>query len=149
LTLPELPRVLLVERDPMHIEIVVEAIQATKPQSTVLEVRNYGEELDRELASHIAAGTLPSLVLLGLHEPVDEGLDVVARIRGNEKLRGVPIVIMTPVREPEVIERAYDIGANSVIARPTNPHAVREVVRQLASYWLSFSYLPVPPRAKP
>lgn len=149
MTLPEVPRVLLVERDPTHVEIVVDAIRATKPQSTVLTVRNYGEELDLELSSQIAAGTLPSLILLGLDEPVDEGLDLVARIRRNEKLRGVPIVIMTPVREPEVIERAYDIGANSVIARPPSPQAGREVVRQLAAYWLSFSYLPLPPRTIP
>jgi CheY-like chemotaxis protein len=79
---------------------------------------------------------LPALVLLDLKMPRKSGLEVLAWIRGQPKLRRVLVVIFTSSKHDEDINRAYDLGANSYLVKPVGFDMLVEVAKLLHQYWL-------------
>lgn len=98
-----------------------------------------GAYADRDLS------VMPMLTLLDLKLPKIDGLEVLRRIRENERTRNLLVVILTSSKEDPDIIRAYQLGCNSYIRKPVDFTQFTESVRQLGMYWLVLNE-PLPTR---
>ena len=96
----------------------------------------------------VCAGTapLPALVLLDLKLPKVDGLTVLRAIRGNERTRRLPVVILTSSNEEQDVAASYDLGVNSYIRKPVDFIQFAEAIRTLGLYWLVINEPPPPPK---
>lgn len=88
----------------------------------------------------------PCVVLLDLKLPKISGLEVLERIRGDERTRRLPVVILTSSREEQDLLRGYGLGANSYIRKPVDFEQFTRAVRELGVYWMVLNQ--PPPRRK-
>lgn len=79
---------------------------------------------------------LPALLFLDLKMPGKTGLDVLAWLRQQETLRSIVVIILTSSQEPLDLRRAYHLGANSYLVKPSTTPRLRELVRAVKVYWL-------------
>lgn len=84
----------------------------------------------------------PGLVLLDLNMPRKSGLEALREIKSDEKLRRLPVVILTTSKAEEDIIRSYDLGVNSFIVKPVTFDSLVELVRDLDKYWFQIIELP-------
>ena len=82
------------------------------------------------------SSNLPELILLDIQMPNSGGVDVLKKIRSDEKLRGVPVVILTCSNQDPSIQTCYDLGATSYIVKPLNLEKFSEAIYSLGFYWL-------------
>ena len=79
---------------------------------------------------------LPELILLDLKLPKIDGLEVLRRLRTDERTQYVPVVVLTTSSEQRDIVDSYDLGANSYVTKPVDFNEFMEATRQLGTYWL-------------
>jgi len=89
------------------------------------------------------AETLPAVVLLDLHLPKVSGLEVLRRMRADERTRIIPVVVLTSSADDEDRVASYELGCNSFVRKPVGFAAFGEAVRQLGLYWLLLNEPPV------
>jgi CheY-like chemotaxis protein len=82
------------------------------------------------------ASVLPSVVLLDLKLPKVDGLEVLRRIRGDDRTKFLPVVILTSSKEDEDVLRSYSLGANAYVRKPVDFAAFAEAVKTLGLFWL-------------
>jgi two-component system response regulator len=133
--------VLLIEDNPDDVALTLRAFKKSNILNEVVVAKD-GEEALQRLFS---GAPLPQLILLDLKLPKVDGLDVLRKIRGDEKLRMLPVVILTSSREERDLIDGYSLGANSYIQKPVDFEQFIEAARQLSLYWL---VLNVPPPIK-
>jgi two-component system response regulator len=92
-------------------------------------------------------GALPQVVLLDLNLPLIGGLDVLKRVRADERTKLLPIVVLTSSKEEEDIIKSYSLGANGYVRKPVNFDAFMEAVKGLGLYWLLLNEAAPPPRS--
>jgi CheY-like chemotaxis protein len=85
---------------------------------------------------------IPWIVLLDLKMPRKSGLEVLKWLRGQPRLRRLPVIIFTSSRESSDIARAYDLGANSYLVKPVSFDQLKEMVRDVNHYWLELNENP-------
>ena len=123
--------ILLVEDNPDDAALTEFALRGTIPAS--LQVARDGQEALDHLFNQ--ANELPRLVILDLGLPNIHGLEVLRRIRENERTRSTPVVILTSSTAPDDIATGYRYGANS--CKPVDFDQFSGLVRQLGLYWLT------------
>lgn len=84
----------------------------------------------------------PCLVLLDMSMPGKSGLEVLKWIRLQPSIRRIPVVGMTSLAHPELVNMAYDYGINSFLEKPTSLSELEEAMNALKDYWFSFSRHP-------
>ena len=141
--------ILLVEDDE---DQVVLAMRALRKHGIVDEVEEVvvagdGEEaLDYLFARGSYAGRDPTLVpefvLLDLKLPKVDGLEVLERMREDERTRLVPVIVVSSSREHADVIAGYELGANSYVAKPANFERFSEAMRYLGWYWLNYNETP-------
>ena len=113
------PAILLVEDNPDDAELTLRALRRARLAHTVHVARDGVEALDFLFDEE---GTdrpaLPRVVLLDLKLPRIDGLEVLARIRGNERTKKLPVVVITSSREEPDVQKAYGLGVNSYVVKP-------------------------------
>lgn len=131
-------RILLVEDNPNDLELTLHALSASKLSNPVVVARDGAEALERLFGSGEQAPLpeLPQLILLDLKLPKVDGLEVLERIKGDERTRAIPVVVLTSSSEGPDIDRAYSLGVNSYIVKPVDFGQFCETVKQLGMYWL-------------
>jgi two-component system, response regulator len=106
----------------------------------VIVARDGVEALDYLFGTGSFAGRdiakLPSVTLLDLKLPKIDGLEVLKRIRADERTKLLPVVILTSSKEEQDLINGYALGANSYIRKPVDFSQFIEAVRQLGLYWL-------------
>lgn len=85
---------------------------------------------------------MPSLILLDIKLPRRSGLEVLAWLRGQEKLRRTPVVMLTSSSDMGDIDRAYDLGANSYLVKPVEFDDLLQMTKTLGLYWLVLNEAP-------
>ena len=126
--------ILLVEDNPDDEALALRALKKNNIANEV-EVCRDGAEAIAYLDSK-SESELPHVVLLDLKLPKVDGLEVLRHIRGNEKTRLLPVVILTSSSEDRDIVESYRLGANSYIRKPVDFAQFMEAVKQLGLYWL-------------
>jgi CheY-like chemotaxis protein len=132
--------ILLVEDNPEDVRLTKRAL-ARNNISNELVVLTDGVEALEYLIKLSSAETgqpsnLPSVILLDLKLPRMDGLELLKEIRGHERLKRLPVVILTSSKEPPDILKSYDLGANSYIRKPVDFEQFLEAVHHLGLYWL-------------
>ncbi|HRD33169.1 MAG TPA: response regulator [Rhodocyclaceae bacterium] len=132
--------ILLIEDNPDDEALTLRAISKNAIGNPVVVARDGVEAVDY-LFGGTATGDqgLPAIVLLDLKLPRIDGLEVLRRIRADERTALLPVVILTTSSEPRDIEQAYQLGANSYIRKPVDYQQFVQTVAALASYWLSLN----------
>jgi CheY-like chemotaxis protein len=88
------------------------------------------------------AHPLPALMLLDLKMPRVSGFDVLEWLRGQPALKRLPVVVLTSSKQEEDVNRAYDLGVNSYIVKPSGLKQIADVAAQIESYWLRLNQRP-------
>jgi len=86
---------------------------------------------------------IPTLLLLDLKLPKKSGLEVLAWVRSQPSLKRLPVVMLTSSSEPEDIDQAYDLGANSYLVKPGRIDKLLELARAIETYWLKANTPPI------
>lgn len=134
----ELRRILLVEDDPRDVELVLTALEEYNLANEVV-VANDGEEaldyLYRRGNFQMRPNGNPAVVLLDLKLPKVNGLEVLQQIRSDEKLRMMPVVVVTSSREERDLVESYKLGVNAYVVKPVNFHEFVDAVKELGAFW--------------
>lgn len=85
---------------------------------------------------------LPDLVLLDLNMPKINGFDVLSHLKRSPLYRHVPVIILTTSAHPADIEKAYQMGANSYVVKPSSHHELVLMAEKIRQYWFDLSQLP-------
>ncbi|HTE06272.1 MAG TPA: response regulator [Planctomycetota bacterium] len=138
--------ILLVEDNPDDEKLTVRALKKSNIANEVAIARDGVEALDYLFCTGAYAGrdpsSMPALVLLDLKLPKMDGLEVLRRIRADERTRRLSIVILTSSREEQDLMNGYNGGASSYIRKPVDFTQFTEVVKQLGMYWLVLNEMP-------
>lgn len=129
--------ILLVEDNPDDEELTVMALKAAGLHNEILVARDGVEALEYLLGSERRpALESPALVILDLKLPKMNGFQVLQRARTEERLRRLPVVVLTSSDTDEDVVRSYDLGANSYVRKPVAFAAFATAVKQVGAYWL-------------
>jgi two-component system response regulator len=141
--------ILLVEDNPDDLLLTLRALEKNDVVCGVVVARDGVEALDYLFATGEYAGrdtsVMPQLILLDLKLPKIDGLEVLRRLRADERTRLLPVVILTSSKEVQDLLDGYGLGANSYVRKPVNFEQFVRAVEQLKLYWLSLNE--APPRA--
>ena len=128
--------VLLVEDDPDHVFLVRRALADVAGTEVTVEVACDGEQaVERLIRSRLGPGGRPHLVLLDLKMPRMDGLEVLRRIRADEAMAQLPVVVLTSSERQEDREAAVAAGASWFVCKPIDGRRFRAEVQQLADRW--------------
>ena len=141
--------ILLVEDNPKDEALTLRALKKHNIGNDVVVARDGAEAIER-LFGQAGSGRppLPQLVLLDLKLPKIDGLDVLRRIRSEERTKLLPIVILTSSVEDRDLLEGYRLGANSYVRKPVDFVEFAEAVRQLGLYWLILNRPPPAPQGQ-
>lgn len=135
--------VVLVEDNPGDALITEEAFEQAKVAINLVVCEDGPIALAHLEATTEATGPpMPDLILLDLNLPGMSGLQVLERIRTNDDLKHIPVIVMTSSTAPEDVLAAYRGHANSFISKPVRPQEFLDAVKSLESYWLTVVRLP-------
>ena len=132
--------ILLVEDNPDDVDLTLRAMRKHYVKNTITVARDGAEALDYIFATGQYAGRdaadLPTVVLLDLKLPKVDGVEVLARLRADERTKLLPVVVLTSSdREQDIID-SYEGGCNSYVRKPVDFNQFADAVRQLGLYWL-------------
>jgi len=144
--------ILLVEDNPDDVELTVMALKESKITNPVVIARNGVEALDYLFGTGSHAGRdvslQPVVVLLDIKLPLLSGMDVLRRMRDDERTRRTPVVMLTSSDESGDIAATYDLGANSYVRKPVEFDGFLVAARQLGLYWTVLNEPPEPGAAR-
>ena len=138
--------ILLVEDNPDDEALTLRALKRNNIANQVVVARDGVEALEYLFATGAHAGrdasAMPLVVLLDLKLPKLDGLEVLRRLRADERTRLLPVVILTSSAEQQDLVNGYSLGANSYVRKPVDFVQFTEAVRQLGLYWLVLNERP-------
>jgi two-component system response regulator len=138
--------ILLVEDNPDDVELTLRAFRKNNIANKVVVARDGAEALDYLFAQgnyvQRNARDTPRVVLLDLKLPKLDGLQVLERIRADERTRLLPVVILTSSKEEHDLVRGYKSGANSYVRKPVDFNQFLEAVHHIGLYWLLINESP-------
>ena len=138
--------ILLVEDNPNDVELTLRSFKKNNIVNHVHVVRDGAEAIDYLFRQGAYAGRdasrQPAVTLLDLKLPKVEGLEVLKRLRADERTRLLPVVILTSSKEEQDLVTGYQLGANSYIRKPVDFTQFMEAIRQVGLYWLMMNEPP-------
>jgi two-component system response regulator len=138
--------IMVVEDNPDDEELTLRALRQGKVANEIVVTRDGSEALEFLSGTGKYQGRdlskMPAVILLDLKLPKLSGLDVLKRLRADERTRLIPVVILTSSSEDEDMLRSYQSGANSYVRKPVDFGAFASAVGQLGVYWLLINQAP-------
>jgi CheY-like chemotaxis protein len=133
-----LGRILLVEDEPKDVELTLTALEEYNLANEVVVVHDGAEALDylfvRGAFAMRTAGN-PAVLLLDLKLPKVDGLEVLERIKAQEGLKCIPVVMLTSSREERDKIASYQLGVNAYVVKPVDFHEFVNAIRELGIFW--------------
>ena len=135
----ELGRILVVEDDPRDVELTLTALDEYKLANEVVVARDGTEALDylycrAEFASRPQEN--PAVILLDLKLPKVNGLEVLQAIRADDRLKMIPVVVLTSSHEERDMVTSYKLGVNAYVVKPVDFHEFVNAVKELGVFWV-------------
>ncbi|OGS46226.1 MAG: response regulator [Elusimicrobia bacterium RIFOXYD2_FULL_34_15] len=135
--------ILLVEDNPADIRLTTEALKEEKVYNKLNVVTDGVEAmayLNKE--GKYAKATRPDLILLDLNLPKKDGREVLKEIKTDDKLKSIPVVVLTVSKSDEDILKSYNLHANSYITKPVDLTQFIKVAKSIQEFWLTIVKLP-------
>jgi len=134
----KLGRILLVEDDPKDVELTLTALEEYNLANEVIVARD-GEEALEYLYSRGKFKTRssgnPAVMLLDLKLPKVDGLEVLKQVKSEEKLRMIPIVVLTSSKEEKDMVASYKLGVSAYVVKPVDFHEFVNAIKELGVFW--------------
>ena len=138
--------ILLVEDNPNDEELTLYALKKNNVTNHIQVVRDGAEALEYLFCigayAHRRIDDVPKVILLDLKLPKVDGLEVLKRIKTDERTRILPVVVLTSSQEERDIVESYQLGVNSYIVKPVDFEQFVEAVHQLGLYWMLLNQTP-------
>lgn len=138
--------ILLVEDNPYDAELTIRALRSKGLANKLLTFADGVEALDFLFGAGVYAGRnlamRPKVILLDLKLPRISGLEVLEKIRADERTKTIPVVILTSSQEESDIVRGYNLGVNSYMVKPVDFDKFFQTVEELGLYWLLLNKVP-------
>ncbi len=134
----QLGRILLVEDDPRDVELTLTALEEYNLANEVVVTRDGAEVLDYlhcRGGFETRTGDNPAVLLLDLKLPKVDGLEVLRQIRSDEKLKMIPVVVLTSSREERDMVASYRLGVNAYVVKPVDFHEFVNAIKELGVFW--------------
>jgi len=136
--------ILLVEDNPDDVALTLRALKKNQILNKVIVARDGSEALDFLFGTENSPPIdMPEVILLDINMPRMSGLEVLERIRADERTRYLPVVVLTTSDEDRDRIDSYSLGANSYISKPVEFEDFNKVVKQLGIYWLAVNIGPL------
>ena len=139
--------VLLVEDNPSDAELTMRALKRRNLANKLFHAKDGAEALDFVFAQGVFANRRvengPKVVLLDLKLPKVDGLEVLQRIKSDERTKKIPVVVMTSSREDKDLETCYALGVNGYVVKPVEFEDFSRAVSELGCYWLLLNETPL------
>ncbi len=139
----KLAHILLVEDNQMDVVLTLDAFREARLKNKISVARNGKEALDYLFGLDKYADRMlfpmPNLILLDLKMPGIDGFEVLRQIKNTDKLKRIPVVILTSSKEEGDRALSYDIGANSYLMKPVSFDGFTEVVKKIDDYWFTLN----------
>lgn len=132
--------ILLVEDNQDDVELTIRALEKSRISNEIVVVRDGVEGLDYLYGRGDFSGRdldiMPQVILLDLNMPRMDGLEFLRRVRADEKIKLLPVVVLTTSIEDRDRIESYKLGANSYVRKPVDFQQFVEAVQQLGLYWM-------------
>ena len=132
--------ILLVEDNPDDVELTLRSLRKNNISNEIVVARDGAEALEYLFATGAYAdhdtSVMPAVILLDLKLPKVDGLEVLRRLRADERTKLLSIVIVTSSKEEKDLINGYSLGANNYVRKPVDFVQFSEAVKQLGLYWL-------------
>src|SRR5579863_1118745 len=131
-------RILLVEDDPKDVELTLTALEEYNLANEVVVVHDGAEALDYLYCRgpfQMRSGGNPAVMLLDLKLPLVDGLEVLNQVKTDEKLRMIPVVVLTSSKEETDMVASYKLGVNAYVVKPVDFHEFVNAIRELGVFW--------------
>jgi CheY-like chemotaxis protein len=141
----QLGRILMVEDDPKDVELTLTALQEYNLANEVVVTRDGEEALDYLYCRGnftTRTNDNPAVLLLDLKMPKVDGLDVLKQIKSDEKLRMIPVVVLTSSREERDMVASYRLGVNAYVVKPVDFHEFVNAIKELGVFWAVINEAP-------
>jgi two-component system response regulator len=145
-------RILLVEDNPRDAEMALDALEQYNLSNEVVTLRDGAEALDYLFRRGPFAGRAdgdPAVILLDLKMPRVDGLEVLKKLKADDRLKVIPIVMMTSSREDQDIVSSYKLGVNAYIVKPLNFHEFVDAIKFVGAFWAVLNEAPEEPLPPP
>jgi CheY-like chemotaxis protein len=134
----ELARILLVEDDPRDVELTLTALGEYNLANEVVVARDGEKALDYlysrgEFSNR--SNDNPAVMLLDLKLPKVDGLQILQQIKSDERLKLIPVVVLTSSQEEKDMIRSYQLGVNAYVVKPVDFHEFVNAVKELGMFW--------------
>src|ERR1700736_3886975 len=133
-----LGRILLVEDDPKDVELTLTALDEYKLANEVVVAHDGEEALDYLYCRgkfETRSNDNPAVLLLDLKLPKVDGLEVLQQMKSDQKLKMIPVVVLTSSREERDMVASYDLGANAYVVKPVDFHEFVNAIKELGVFW--------------
>jgi CheY-like chemotaxis protein len=137
--------ILLAEDNPKDVELTMEALAEHNLANNVVAVKDGVEALDFLKCRGAYAQRRPenpAVVLLDIKMPRMDGIEVLKAVREDERLKTLPIVMLTSSREEPDLKKCYELGANAYVVKPVDFQEFMDAVRQVGVFWAMLNELP-------
>jgi CheY-like chemotaxis protein len=138
MTMNELGRILIVEDDPKDVELTLTALEEYNLANEVVVTRDGEEALDYLYCRgnfKMRSGDNPAVLLLDLKLPKVDGLEVLQQIKSDEKMKLIPVVVLTSSREEKDLIASYKLGVNGYVVKPVDFHEFVNAIKELGVFW--------------
>ncbi len=131
--------ILVVEDNPDDVRLLTRAFRKAEVTSPVVYAADGQEAIEMLTSEAEARAPLPDVILLDLKLPRRSGFEVLEWLKADERMRQVPVVILTSSAGTSDLSRAYDLGANSYLVKPVDNADLTQMVANIRSYWLELN----------
>lgn len=126
-------KIVMVEDDHGHARLIEKNIRRANISNEIVHFDEGGKAIDYLFSDEVRANG-PMLILLDLNLPDMSGTDILARVKGDDRLRRAPVVVLTTTDDKVEIQRCYDLGCNVYITKPVDYESFADAIRQLGLF---------------
>lgn len=132
--------ILLIEDNPDDAGLILRALKRDNLVKNLLHFRNGKEAFEYLDKENII---FPKLIILDLKMPLIDGFDVLNKLKSSDRLKLIPIVVLTSSKEYKDILEAYNLGANAYLVKPLDYNRFSDMMYKLGSFWVKLNQPPI------